>query len=191
MVIFNVGPLHSRNSNLPHNSKRSNFGSKSLFMSLSKLVLLVKVGVIWTNDLEAGVYSSPSPEIQGQLVGSIKCPWWKFTVRSKRAGSFRCYSKPFTMDILSTRLTAPGSPRMTLHLMSRLLSDADVVWEQDSKKVCDVISGIDSCFYLARIRVTWLVKDFFFFFFSIPAHKRRNIDAKIVGDSCYKYKVLA
>ena len=27
----------------------------------------------------------PSSETQGQLVGSIKCPWWKFTVRSRRA----------------------------------------------------------------------------------------------------------
>ena len=27
----------------------------------------------------------PSSETQGQLVGWIKCPWWKFTVRSKRA----------------------------------------------------------------------------------------------------------
>ena len=25
-----------------------------------------------------------SSETQGQLVGSIKCPWWKFTVRSRR-----------------------------------------------------------------------------------------------------------
>ena len=27
----------------------------------------------------------PSSETQGQLVGWIKCPWWKFTVRSRRA----------------------------------------------------------------------------------------------------------
>lgn len=50
MVTFNVGPLQSRNSNLPHKSRRSNFGSKSLFMSNSKWVLSAKVGVIWTND---------------------------------------------------------------------------------------------------------------------------------------------
>ena len=31
----------------------------------------------------AGVHSSS--ETQGQLVGSIKCSWWKFTVRSRRA----------------------------------------------------------------------------------------------------------
>ena len=28
---------------------------------------------------------SVSSETQGQLVGSIKCPWWKFTVRTRRA----------------------------------------------------------------------------------------------------------
>ena len=33
--------------------------------------------------LHAAVY--PSSETQGQLVGSIKCSWWKFTVRSRRA----------------------------------------------------------------------------------------------------------
>ena len=30
-------------------------------------------------------YSMSSSETQGQLVGSIKWPWWKFTVRSRRA----------------------------------------------------------------------------------------------------------
>ena len=39
----------------------------------------------------------PSSETQGQLVGSIKCSWWKFSVRSR---------------LVSTRLTAPGSSRM-------------------------------------------------------------------------------
>ena len=31
------------------------------------------------------VWCKPSSETQGQLVGSIKCSWWKFTVRSRRA----------------------------------------------------------------------------------------------------------
>ena len=30
-------------------------------------------------------FSYPSSETQGQLVGSIKCSWWKFSVRSRRA----------------------------------------------------------------------------------------------------------
>ena len=30
-------------------------------------------------------YPWSSSETQGQLVGSIKCSWWKFTVRSRRA----------------------------------------------------------------------------------------------------------
>ena len=45
--------------------------------------------------------ASPSSETQGQRVGSIKCSWWKFSVRS-------------------TRLTAPGSPRMWLHWCRRM-----------------------------------------------------------------------
>ena len=44
-----------------------------------------------------------SSETQGQLVGSIKCSWW-----------ISISQKTFTTNILSTRLTAPGSPRMVL-----------------------------------------------------------------------------
>ena len=35
------------------------------------------------NSIQAGDH--PSSETQGQLVGSIKCSWRKFTVRSRRA----------------------------------------------------------------------------------------------------------
>ena len=31
-----------------------------------------------------GFKRSPSSDTQGQLVGSIKCSWWKFTVRSRQ-----------------------------------------------------------------------------------------------------------
>ena len=39
-----------------------------------------------------------SSETQGQLVGTIKCSWWKFSVRS-------ILQKTLTTNILSTRLT--------------------------------------------------------------------------------------
>ena len=52
--------------------------------------------------------NSPSSETQGQLVRTTECSWWKITVRSRQAVN--------KMNIPSSRLAAPGSPRMVLPL---------------------------------------------------------------------------
>ena len=52
--------------------------------------------------------NSPSSETQGQLVRTTECSWWKITVISRQAVN--------KMNILSSRLAAPGSPRMVLPL---------------------------------------------------------------------------
>ena len=55
--------------------------------------------------------ANPSSETQGQFVGSIKCSWWKFSVRSRRA-RLDLTENFHHFFILPTRLTAPGSLRM-------------------------------------------------------------------------------
>ena len=44
-------------------------------------------------------HNAPSSEAQGQLVGTIECSWWKFTIRSRRAHGKRTSSrKPHTCN---------------------------------------------------------------------------------------------
>ena len=44
-----------------------------------------KFNYSWPTSQENEIGVQPSSKTQGQLVGSIKCPWWKFTVRSRWA----------------------------------------------------------------------------------------------------------
>lgn len=53
-------------------------------------------------------YPLPSSEAQGRQVGTIEYSWWKVI-------------ETFTTNTLSSRLVAPGSPRMTVFLSSCLL----------------------------------------------------------------------
>ena len=53
--------------------------------------------------------STPSLETQGQLVGSIKCPWWKFTVRSRRAPGHLLLTNQFQKRAFE--LPAPAWPQ--------------------------------------------------------------------------------
>ena len=69
-------------------------------------------------------WRSPSSETQGQLVGSIKCPWWKFTVRSRRAPGYLLLPNQF-----QKRLNCPlliGQRKVFLANWSAKRSDFDV-----------------------------------------------------------------
>ena len=76
-----------------------------------------------------------SLETQGQIVGTIQCSWWKFTVRSSRS-----------CNKLSPRtLYRPGSPRMCyssrfLPLFQCDLEEERVVSFQDGKKMAENFS---------------------------------------------------
>ena len=57
-----------------------------------------------------------SSKTQGQLVGTIECSFWKFTVRSRRDLTINFQNE----HSWSSRLAAPGSPRTSKQRMNKI-----------------------------------------------------------------------